>query len=226
MINILLNYYNFDCAWARPHLEKYVLGKKVLIIPLAYREAQAWDESSFQSIYGKGGEKYANILAPFLAYGYKEEEIDWLDYFDSRDHVAQVQNATLLFFTGGMPEKAIRRMDELGITDAVKSFGGVIMGASAGAMLQLEKYHVTPDEDYERYHVQHGLGLVKGIDLEVHYLATDLQNECTKRAVAELDLPVYQMWHEGGLIVDGDAITVMGRVEQVPVNAQRAIRNA
>lgn len=219
MINILLNYYNFDGAWARQHLEKYVLGKKVLIIPLAYREGQAWDNASWQSIYGKGGEKYANILAPFLEYGYGEDEIDWLNYYDGRDHIAQIQNATLLFFTGGMPEKAIRRMDELGITNAVKNFGGVVMGASAGAMLQLETYHVTPDEDYDRYHIQHGLGLVKGLDLEVHYLATDLQNECTKRAVNELGLPVYQMWHEGGLIVDGSKVTVMGQVRLIMRNA-------
>ena len=215
MTNILLNYYNFDGAWARPYLEKYVLGKKVLIIPLAYRESQAWDNASWQAIYGKEGEKYLNILAPFFAYGYKESEIDWLNYYDNRDHVEQIQNATLLFFTGGMPEKAIRRMDELDITNAVKSFGGVVMGASAGAMLQLETYHVTPDDDYERYHIQHGLGLVKGLDLEVHYLATDLQNECTNRAVAELGLPVYQMWHEGGLIIDKDKITVMGQVQCV-----------
>lgn len=212
MVNVLLNYYNFDGAWARPHLEKYVIGKKVLIIPLAYRESQAWDNASWQAIYGKGGEKYANIIAPFLAYGYKEEEIDWLNYYDSRGHVSQIQNASLLFFTGGMPEKAIRRIKELGITSAIKSFGGVVMGASAGAMLQLETYHVTPDDDYDHYEVCNGLGLVKGFDLEVHYLNTDLQNECTNRAVAELGLPVYQMWHEGGLLVDDGKITVMGQV--------------
>lgn len=215
MINVLLNYYNFDGEWARLHLEKYVTGKKVLIVPLAYRENQAWDNDSWLSIYGKGGEKYDNILRPFLAYGYKEEDIDYLNYYDSRDHVKQINDATLLFFTGGMPEKAIRRMDELGITEAVKKFDGVIMGASAGAMLQLEVYHVTPDEDYDNYRIQRGLGLVSGFDLEVHYLATDLQNECTDRAIAELNLPVYQMWHEGGLIVDGGKITVMGNVEIV-----------
>ena len=98
MINVLLNYYNFDGEWARPHLEKYVTGQKVLIIPLAYRESQAWDNDSWQSIYGKGGEKYDNILAPFKAYGYDEKDIDWLNYYDNRDHVAQIQNATLLFF--------------------------------------------------------------------------------------------------------------------------------
>ena len=52
-------------------------------------------------------------------------------------------------------------------------------------------------------------------DLEVHYLATDLQNECTDRAVKQLGLPVYQMRHEGGLIVQNGTITVMGQVNKI-----------
>lgn len=220
MVNVLLNYYNFDGQWARPHLEKYVTGKRVLIIPLAFRESQAWDNDSWLSVYGKGGEKYDNILRPFLAYGYNEQDVKWLNPYDCGDYVKQIQNSTLLFFTGGMPEKALKRMNELGITDAVRNFNGVIMGASAGAMLQLDEYHITPDEDYDRYGVYKGLGMVKGLDLEVHYLETDLQNECTERAARELNKPVYQIWHEGGIIVDGNKITVMGRVQRVKRNAQ------
>ena len=135
MVNVLLNYYNFDGAWARPHLEKYVAGKKVLILPLAFRESQAWDNDSFLAIYGKGGEKYPAITRPFLEYGLKEDELDWLNPYDATNKIEQIKRADLLFFTGGMPEKAIKRMEELGITDAVKAFNGVVMGASAGAML-------------------------------------------------------------------------------------------
>lgn len=215
MINVLLNYYNFDGEWARLYLQNIVTDKRVLIIPLAFRESQAWDNCSWQSVYGKHGEKYDNILKPFLEYGYAESDIDWLNCYDNKDHVKQIQNASLLFFTGGMPEKAIRRMEELGITDAVRNFNGVVMGASAGAMLQLELYHITPDEDYGSYEICRGLGMVRGFDLEVHYLATDLQNECTDRAVKQLGLPVYQMRHEGGLIVQNGTITVMGQVNKV-----------
>ena len=216
MTNVLLNYYNFDGDWARPHLSKIFASKpRVLILPLAFRESQAWDNDSFLSIYGKHGEKYDNILRPFLAYGYAESEVAWLNPYDGSDHREEVSNAELLFFTGGMPEKAIARLVELGIADAVKNFCGTVMGASAGAMLQLQTYHVTPDEDYDSYGIWHGLGLVKGIDLEVHYLATDLQRACTKRAVEELGLPVYQMWHEGGLLIEDGKITVMGHVEIV-----------
>ena len=216
MTNVLLNYYNFDGEWARPHLEKIFKSKpRVLILPLAYRETQAWDNDSFLAIYGKGGEKYDNILRPFLSYGYTEQDISWLNPYDGSKHTEQIKNADLLFFTGGMPEKAIERMQQLGIVNAVKSFKGTVMGASAGAMLQLETYHITPDEDYAEYGIWHGLALVKGIDLEVHYLATDIQRQCTARAVRELKLPVYQMWHEGGLLIENGKITVMGSVELV-----------
>lgn len=216
MTNILLNYYNFDGDWARPHLEKLLQHHpRVLILPLAYRESQATDNDSWLRIYGKNGEKYDNILRPFLAYGYKEQDIAWLNPYDDTSHLQQIANAELLFFTGGMPEKAIARMEQLGITDAVKNFHGIVAGASAGAMLQLQTYHITPDEDYAEYGVFSGLALVCGLDLEVHYLATDVQRSCSARAVRELALPVYQMWHEGGLLIENGKITVMGQVEMV-----------
>ena len=216
MKNILLNYYNFDGEWARPHLEKIFANKpRVLILPLAYRESQATDKSSWLLIYGKGGEKYDNILRPFLAYGYAEQDIDWLNPYDGSNHLEQIAQAELLFFTGGMPEKAIARMNELGIVDAVIGFNGVVAGASAGAMLQLDAYHITPDEDYDCYGMWRGLGLVSGFDLEVHYLATEIQQECTERAVKDNGLPVYQMWHEGGLLIEDGKVTVMGQVEVV-----------
>lgn len=216
MTNILLNYYNFDGAWTRGKLDKYFRNKKVLIVPLAFRENQAWDRASWLAVYGKGGEKYDNILRPFLSYGLKEDEVKWLNFFDTDTDFCQlVKDAEVLFFCGGMPEKAITRMDELGISELVKNFDGVVAGASAGAMLQLDRYHITPDEDYDSYELCNGLGLICGLDLEVHYLATNLQNECTAKAARELNRPVYQIWHEGGLLVENGVVTTLGNVEMV-----------
>ncbi len=216
MTNILLNYYNFDGDWTEGKLDKHFRGKRVLILPLAFRESQAVDNDGWQVIYGKGGEKYDNILRPFLAYGHKESGVKWLNCFDAtQDYHKMIAASDVLFFTGGMPEKAIARMEQIGIVDDVKNFEGVVAGASAGAMLQLEKYHITPDEDYDSYGLYNGLALVKGIDVEVHYLSTDLQNNCTKRAVADLNCPVYQMWHEGGLLVENGVVTMLGNVHKV-----------
>ncbi len=216
MTNILLNYYNFDGSWTQGKLEKFFTDKRVTVIPLAYREKDIWDAASWQKIYGKGGEKYDNILRPFLSYGLREKDIRWLNYYETDvDFHEIIARSEVLFFTGGMPEKAIRRLYDLGIAEDVKNFNGVVAGASAGAMLQLDKYHITPDEDYDSYQICSGLGLVKGIDLEVHFLDTDIQNECTKRALVDLKRPVYQMWHEGGLLVEGDKVTLLGNVHAV-----------
>lgn len=215
MVNVLLNYYNFDGEWAREKLSPYVHGK-VLIVPLAFREWEINDDASWQTIYGEGGEKHDNIMRPFYAYGIERSDIKWLNYFDkSADHLAELAEADVLFFTGGMPEKAVARIDELGLRTAIQNFDGVVMGASAGAMLQLARYHVTPDEDYAEYGLYDGLGLVGGIDLEVHFLDTELQNACTKRATGDLGLPVYQMRHEGGVLVDGGNVVPMGQVRVV-----------
>lgn len=214
-MNVLLNYYNFDGEWAREKLQPYIVGR-VLILPLAFRERDIFDEDSWQAVYGKGGEKYDNIIRPFLSYGVKKEQISWLDYFDENaDHIAEINNADILFFTGGMPEKAVARIDKLGLRDAITGFGGLVMGASAGAMLQLDRYHVTPDEDYDEYGLWEGLGLVDGLDLEVHFLDTDLQNECSRRAVVDLSRPIFQIWHEGGLLVDGDKVLPLGNVRVI-----------
>lgn len=216
MTNILLNYYNFDGDWTHGQLDKYFRNKRTVIVPLAYRESQIWDESSWQSVYGKGGEKYDNILRPFLSYGLKEKEIVWLNYFDKQtDFHRLLADAEVLFFTGGMPEKAIARMRSLCIENDVINSSAVIAGASAGAMLQLQRYHITPDEDYDSYEICNGLGLVRDLDLEVHFLDTPLQNECTRRAIEDLQLPVYQMWHEGGLLVENGIITQLGSVRKV-----------
>ncbi len=216
MVNILLNYYNFHESWTNGKLDKYFRNKRVLIIPLAFRESQVWDNDSWQTLYGKGGKKYDNILRPFLYYGNTEEDINWLNCYDtSTDFHSLIAASDVLFFTGGMPEKAIRRLHELGVEDDVKNFDGVVAGASAGAMLQLDTYHITPDEDYSNYSVEKGLGLVSGFDLEVHYLNTELQNECTKIAVQQLNVPVYQMWHEGGIVVENGTVTTLGNVRKI-----------
>ena len=213
MTNILLNYYNFDGDWTEGKLEKYFRNKHVLVLPLAYRESQAWDLDSWLSVYGKGGEKYDSILRPFLSYGIAEKDVEWLNFYQKGcDFRKMIRQSDVLFFTGGMPEKAIARLETLGLVDEVKNFRGVVAGASAGAMLQLEKYHITPDEDYESYGIFSGLGLVGGFDLEVHFLNTELQQQCTRRALKDLGCPVYSMWHEGGLLVENGEVTVLGNV--------------
>lgn len=216
MVNVLLNYYNFDEQWAYEGLKDLLSNKKVTIIPLSFRDSQAWDDSSWQALFGKGGEKYQTIIRPFFAYGIAENDIEWVNYFtDSTTSALQkIKNADVLFFTGGLPEKTTQRLQEMGLLGVVKNFDGVVMGASAGAMFQLDSYHVTPDEDYPSFFVDHGIGLISGIDLEVHFENTPIQQQCTQLAKKLIGNPVYAMWHQGGLVVRDGKVAILGNVEK------------
>lgn len=212
----MLNYYNFDEQWAYDALKELLTGKRVAVLPLSFRDNQAWDNPSWQALFGKDGEKYNTIIKPFFAYGIAEEDICWINYFVDTTATAleKIANADVLFFTGGLPEKTTQRLSQMGLTNAVVNFDGVVMGASAGAMFQLDSYHVTPDDDYPTFFFDKGVGLVSGFDLEVHFENTSIQQECTQKAKQHHNLPVYAMWHQGGLIVNGSQITLMGKVDK------------
>ena len=216
MVNVLLNYYNFDEQWAYNALKPLLTGKKVAVLPLSFRDTQAWDSLSWKALFGKGGEKYATIIKPFLAYNIAEEDICWVNYFDDSTQVAldKIAKADILFFTGGLPEKTTQRLSQMGLVEAVKAFDGVVMGASAGAMFQLDCYHVTPDDDYPNFFIDYGIGLIEGIDLEVHFENTAIQRQCMQKAKQLLNKPVYAMWHQGGLIINGTQVTMLGAVDK------------
>ena len=66
--------------------------------------------------------------------------------------------------------KAMERMQEL--IPMLELFGGIVMGASAGAMIQLEEF-VIDGEGYP-YSYHKGLGFIKeNIDIIVHYKKGD-----------------------------------------------------
>lgn len=216
MVNILANYYNFHENWGRAAFSKYINSQsKVTIVALAYRDYQVYDNDSWLKLYGKGGEKYDNIIAPFLSFGIQESSINWINPFvdSGAESAFKITSSDVLLFCGGLPEKLLERMQNMRMDTIVKQYKGTIIGVSAGAMMQLDRYHITPDDDYPQYIADNkGLGLVKGLDLEVHYLETAVQVECLNMALANKQ-PIYAIWHEGAVIVDNGKITTVGNVE-------------
>ena len=95
------------------------------------------------------------------------------------------------------------------------------MGCSAGAMMQMTEYHITPDEDYDAYGYYPGLGLLEGFEPEVHYAASEVQTESIRRYLRERGKPVYAMTNQGGLVVQNGIITTMGQVTRFQQEAAR-----
>ncbi len=142
----------------------------------------------------------------FFAYGLKEKQIHWVNYFT--DSIPQMKeailNSSVLLLTGGAPDLMYRRIREKKLSGLLRRYQGLVIGYSAGAMIQLGEYHITPDEDYPQFCWKNGLGYLTDFDVEVHFQNTPHQLRHIERALSERHRPVYAIDEKGGMIVQPD----------------------
>lgn len=215
VVNILLSKSRFNEPWGRGEVSKYVGGKdKVVVVPFSFHEDWIRDEDGFHKAYNKDcGKYYEEIVAPFRDLGVKECNIVFLNYFrDSKEEMREaLESASVVFFTGGFPEKAVLRVREKGIEKYLND--KVIIGISAGALMQLQSFHISPDDDYDEFSYYEGLGLIENdFYVEVHYGNFEGQDDCIKRVLEEKASKVYGIRDNGGIILDGGKITLLGEV--------------
>ena len=188
------------------------------MIPFSYHEDYIKNERDFDEHFSKGKDQYEDIAKEFRKYGIKNIKV--LHYYrDSRKTIrSKFYHADILFFTGGYPDKFLYRIDQLNIRKFILNFKGIIMGTSAGAMIQFDKYHVTPEEEGQDYEYHEGLGLLSGFDIEVHY--EDSFNHLAS-LITDLKLhpiPIFALPNNGGMIVDGDEYLLLGDAFEVNPN--------
>lgn len=213
MINILLNINNFGDGFAKPTLRRIIKRRhRVLIIPFSYHEDYVRNSEEFKEHFSKTSPEIQEIVQEFGKYGIHSKNIRILNYYDDSKETIEnkFKRANILFFTGGYPDRLLYRIDQLGIRDRIKNFKGIVMGTSAGAMIQLDRYHVTPEDNNGEYEYHDGLGLISGFDIEVHY-----EDDCLHLSSLITDLKlhdktIYAMPNEGGLVVKGNRITEIG----------------
>lgn len=210
-MNILLSSYNFHEKWAR-EVMKPLLHKsmKVVVIPFSFDKKEIKTVNDYERHYGVNGKHVPYILRPFHYYGIKE--IDFIDYFrdDLETAQAKLLMADIIFLTGGLPDQYLERLNEFKLASLIQASNALIIGASAGAMVQIDHYHITPDDDYPVYQYQKGLGLVSGFEIEVHYCHSQIQDQGIARVIKEKSLPTYTIANDGGLLVDGSRQITFG----------------
>lgn len=210
-MNVLLSSYDFHEKWAQEIMEPLLNEKmKVAVIPFSFDKKEIKTIEDYDFHYGSHGKHIPYILRPFHYYGIKD--IQFVDYF--RDDLSTAQKkvlaADIIFLTGGLPDQYLKRLQEFKLDSIIKASNALIIGASAGAMIQFDNYHITPDDDYFAYQYQNGLGLVRGFEIEVHYCHSPIQDESIARVIEEKGLPTYTVANDGGLLVDKGRIKTFG----------------
>lgn len=215
MTNILLNTSYFDANWCRPVLSQHLKAQqRVLVVGLAFRERQITSARQWRRFYGRFGKYSRQLWRTLAAYGIPRRQVQFLNYYQHSPEEAEqlVGAADVLLFPGGLPDLLYERLCELHLLPAMRLYNGVVLGISAGAMVQLARYHITPDKDYPAYTYANGCGWLADFDIEVHYNGSELQHESIRRAICEMGKPVYAIAQDGALLVQNGEISTIGTV--------------
>lgn len=217
MVNILLEGYDIDASWLYDEFKNYIKPENsVAIVAFSFRDSVVCSRKDWDALYSKKcGKYYSGIVEAFASYGIPENKITFLNYFtDTKLSAAQkIAEADIIYFPGGLPDRMMERIKEFDLREVLLKHDGVVMGYSAGAVIQLAEYHLSPDDDYPAFAYYEGLPYLKDFYLEVHYEDTEVQNECIRRVIAERGKTVYATaLGSGAIIVERGVVTLLGDV--------------
>ena len=217
MINILFDCPNIDDFYTE--LKEYFSPTdKVAVVAFSFYDDYVTDAAMWEKVYGKGvGNCYFETVDSFKPFGIPEENFTFINYFtDTKESAAEkIRNADVIYFTGGLPDRMMERIEEFELVDVLMAHEGVVIGYSAGAVIQMNEYHLSPDADYPEFGYYHGLPYLEGFYLEVHYERKPWQDESIRRVPLERGKPLYVLHtREGGIIVKDGEIKTVGHVDK------------
>lgn len=217
-MNILLDRLDLHMPWGfecfKDIIKPYM---KVTYMPLAFHEDWVHNAAEWIEWYGRYvGSHYLQFTKPFTSFGISEDRIDYVNYYvdDTAAAIDKINNSDILIFAGGLPEKIIEHLNDMRLMETVYSYKGIIMGWSAGSMIQCEDYYISPDEDNPEYLRHQGLKGIRGFAVEVHYQGTPQQNESIERYIRETGNKVYTTTDESAVIVEGENVILMGNAKE------------
>ena len=215
-VHVLLNTSMIDEKWIYLNLKTYISkNDRVCVLPFSFFD-DTKNETDWNKQYAPGqGIWYRSNQNVFYRYGIREEQIVWVNYFrDTIDEMKmKILNSSILLLTGGAPDLMIKRIKEKRLKKIIKNYKGVMIGYSAGAMIQLDSYHISQDEDYPEFSYQTGLGCLSGFDIEPHFRKSKIQIKSIEKVQEEKQIPIYGIYENGGIIVD-KSITCFGKVDK------------
>ncbi len=211
MINILCSYSNFDESWGYSAIEPYLSASdEVCVLPLEHQDGWLSEEVSLRNVYQKGADAYETLVRPLRAFGIKDQQIHWVDDSDTIVSTKEkIKNSNVLILLGSHPVDMIERIEDLQIKDELRNYDGVMIGISAGAMIQLDLFHMTADY-FEEFSFGEGLGVISGFDVDMHYQPESEHLYAMIRAIEDQDLAVVCCPEKSMMIIDGDHYELAG----------------
>ena len=100
------------------------------------------------------------------------------------------------------------------LINVIEQHSGMIMGWSAGAMMQCFNYYISPDGDYPEFVYKKGLKCKENFAVEVHFKNSEQQNMSIKKYICEKGKRVYTTEHQSAIIVDNSKVILLGNAKE------------
>ncbi len=219
MINILLEDYRISAPWLYGELREYIKPLyKVTVVAFSFRDSRVKCGEDWDFMYGKeNGIIYQGVVREFAEYGISEDNISFVNYFtDSKASATKkIEDSDIIYFLGGLPDKTMERIKEFGLLDVLQKYNGIVMGYSAGAVIQLAQYHLSADQDYPEFGYYEGLSYISEFYLQVHYEDKPTQNSAIQKVLEERNKTVYATTNmQGAILVKDGSIKLIGDVKE------------
>ncbi len=134
-------------------------------------------------------------------------EVDFVDYSDPYEEIAaRMAQSDLIYLTGGQLSTIVNRLKSAGVDSLLRSFRGVVVGRSAGALALAKKCVVT-----NRYSCSvklvDGLGFVN-FSVKAHYQPED---DAVLEKLSESE-KIYAIPERSALIYKQGTLSFMGEL--------------
>jgi peptidase E len=217
MVNILLDGIDLDAPYLAEALREYIRPEhRIVYVAFSFKDAKVRSPQDWDRLYSpEQGIYYESLTGSFAAFGIPKEHITFVNYFaDTPESAAEkIRSADIVYFPGGLPDRMMDRIREFRLEEVLGQHQGIIMGFSAGALIQLEEYHLSPDDDYPEFCYRRGLPFLNDFYLEVHYDGSEVQKQAIRQVLQERKKTVYATASDSGaIIVAGGQIKLLGNV--------------
>ena len=174
MLSVLFSDYLKGLNLVKEDLKKHINeNDKVVIISWAFPVELDFERFN-NEWFKKGGERYNKYINSLIDLGLKEENITILNCYDEdnfQEYKRIIDESDILVIPGGNPEMLYSKVvQETELLYNIKYYKGIIIGASAGADLQLKRYFITAKNNYYKYYAFYdGFGVLDDpFYLDVH----------------------------------------------------------
>ena len=161
----------------------------------------SWAKASFDNTYAKS----KIIFDYFRSLG--ASTIKTVSYSSTNSEIQEkIAQSDLIYLTGGVPSMLIERLKKLDVDSLLRSFEGVIVGRSAGALAVCRRCVITY-RSTSKVKIIDGLGLVD-VTLKAHYrLGWDM--ELLELSKTE---DIYAVPKGSALVYDNSSLTAINNV--------------